>query len=381
MKCPECTQSLEHVHSDITDKKATYYKAYIDADASLLKLRDDLTVMHDNIVNKGVYPITDFTVAESTLSTKLTEAQANLENLSTDTLVQSQLMQLNNPNAIVSYQEAIGTYNAITAKPIDKTDYTETLKTLNEQSSNMANIISAKANLDMYAKSITENAVIQSEIDIIQTEITTLSTKHQSSYKTYETEINNQAIYHTSIASTKVLMQQVVEYDITKEALEVYRKLISETLPEYLYMNACNIVNRFIAELELPERIQLMLSETSFGSVYLIDRDSNGELIYREVSQASGMEETIVGLALCFAVHHANQYNGCKFIGMDEMTGKLSTGTEIDPTNYLELFATMIRKASEKLQICVVDHRLDRNVYDKVLMLARDQVTNVSTVL
>jgi hypothetical protein len=157
-----------------------------------------------------------------------------------------------------------------------------------------------------------------------------------------------------------------------------YKWLVNDALPKYLYAHAVTIVNKFIDSEDLPDTIRPWLSEENFGELLLRDRMDDGREILRPIMEASGMELTIAGLVICFALHDAKLTVNFPMVLLDELSGKLNTGTANDSTDYLQLLLTVLRNAAKTCQIMTIDHRLNDEAFDAITTIVKDKVTNIS---
>lgn len=290
--------------------------------------------------------------------------------------------------------------NAINAKPFATTDadYLNLINSCNKLNEQMASMQTydiaqygkcrddwqAIVNIMQYADDVTDalqkNAVVLTRIGDIQSKIDYAN--KQIADLTGVIARQDEQLKHNvdSMATLNNLLTKRAAYDDMKAALKQYQWLVFDGLPKYLYSNAVNIVNAFIERLNLPDSICPRLSATDYGTMLLFDRMHSGETICRTIQAASGMELTISALALCLALHSAKLTVDFPLIMIDEVTGKLNSGTEYDPTDYLALFKNMLQTAAKYTQLIVVDHRLDRQDFDKVFDVIKDQATNTTNI-
>ena len=248
----------------------------------------------------------------------------------------------------------------------------------NQQISAMELAVRAFEHLDAYAMILQQNALIEQGCATIQSNIDA----KRSALATLQSTIDNMrasiATYDAAIAQLTDLQSKTVAYNICIEALEHYKWLIHQAMPQYLYRKVCGVVNGYVQQQNLPCSIQPWLSEDNFGQIVLIDRMQNGQVLQRSILEASGMEITIAGLVICLALHEAKLAVDFPMILIDELSGKLSQGTVNDKTDYLNVFLEVLRHAASNCQIMVVDHRLSDDAFDSITTIVKDNVTNVS---
>ena len=87
---------------------------------------------------------------------------------------------------------------------------------------------------------------------------------------------------------------------------------------------------------------------------------------------------TISGLILCFAMHATKLAIDFPMVLLDELSGKLNEGTAENDMNYVQLLADILQHASKSAQIVIIDHRLHNDVFDNIINVVKDKVTNVS---
>jgi DNA repair exonuclease SbcCD ATPase subunit len=382
--CPECGQSLLSCDKDLVAELTTMYNDIIEQQNKLAEMSIGIDASKSALAALIEPDKIDKSELLNTIIADKSSVMKQQEHMHSDEYV-LQVMQLNAKSLVEQLDNAKLKYQHETDKLAksakSSTDYTNDINSAMTKHSELLLVHEALVNLAAYQQTIIDNNEYNKQIAEKQSKLDQLRASVLINTTAKNTNETNKLLYEKNIITIDQDIQDTIQYDITTFALKAYQSLISDLVPPFLYKNACAVVNAFIAKLNLPNRMQLTLSDQVFGGVFLVDTDMHGDIIYRHISQSSGMEETIVGLALCFALHYANAYNGCKFVGLDEMTGKLSTGTAEDTTNYLQVYADIINIIKNDMQVIMIDHRLQPEFYDKVVKIVRDQVTNVSSAI
>lgn len=289
-------------------------------------------------------------------------------------------VQIMEANAAEIYQEYVDAKSALASEDAN-VNISSILSRLTELKDNeriLSEIKKAFEYLDSYESTIQKNAEIQEVIDSLKSQLSEAQRTIESNNYQIRNSQNDIDTSNTKIEALKESIDRMIEWEIRQVGFKAYEKLVNEVLPKYLYLNACGIINNYIDSHELPTKIQPFLSELNYGAILLRDRTSEGGNVYRNIQDASGMELTICGLLICLAMHEANQYTNFRFVMLDEITGKLSTGTETDPTNYLEVFRKIVSKASQHTMISVIDHRLEDSAFDNVINVIKRESDNLS---
>lgn len=242
----------------------------------------------------------------------------------------------------------------------------------------MNSAVDAFKQLHAYDEILKQNDEVDKQIQQLRTELSNRQSELTEATSILETLKQRKLQYQNQLQNIQDLQLKVAAYDISQEALNQYKWLIFEALPNYLYSNVCSVINSFIEKQNLPSGIQPWLSETDFGTLLLRDRLDDGTPTERDIIEASGMEATIAGLVLCFALHDANLTVDFPMVLLDELSGKLSTGTEDDPTDYLKVLLDILLQAANRCQIMIIDHRIAQENFDDITKIVKDPVTNVS---
>lgn len=316
--------------------------------------------------------MSEITNAMSVIDAEITTLHSKLAELASQDY-QQRLLEVNEPAFMQELHELEQSVQQLrAAKPQTKLD------NLLSSQQMYAEAVQAKAGLEQYNAIIANNRLIDEELSKLNTALN----QSNADIALKRTAKSNclLAIDRTKqqINQNEQLKSSIVQYNIVTEALQHYKWLIDTALPQYLYKSTCSIVNKFIAAQNLPSTIQPWLSETEYGQLVLRDRNENGDVITRTILEASGMEITIVGLVVCFALHAANLTVNFPMVMLDELTGKLSTGNATDDTDYLALFLHVLKNASEHCQILAIDHRLKDEDFDKVTVCIKDKISNIS---
>jgi hypothetical protein len=66
---------------------------------------------------------------------------------------------------------------------------------------------------------------------------------------------------------------------------------------------------------------------------------------------------------------------------IDEISGPFHTGTQEDSTNWLEYFETVTKQISEGNTVLMIDQRIDNDIFDRVVKLEMNKLTNLASVV
>lgn len=286
---------------------------------------------------------------------------------------QQKLLKANSPMLAASLYASNAALQQLQVK-YDSIDYMQLLNV--QQVCEQA--IAAKQTLQVYDNILAANAIIDEQIVAKQMELRGILTKSAELQSAKNKLASDLAVIKQSIDNTKQLQQQVVAYDICIAALQQYKWLVFEAMPKYMYSNACKIVNAYIDKQNLPASIRPWLSETEYGQLMLRDRSEIGKDILRPILEASGMEITITGLVICLAMHDARLSVDFPLVLLDELSGKLNTGTITDTTDYLATLLHVLQSASKTCQLVIIDHRLNEDAFDSIININKNKTTNIA---
>lgn len=133
----------------------------------------------------------------------------------------------------------------------------------------------------------------------------------------------------------------------------IYSQNFIHVLFEYYMIFLNNTLNLLL------EDVPFKLQWTDGNSMQMVTI-VNGEYVYQDSKQASGMETTFLGLALLYTIHVLNIQNSVNVMFIDEISGTLNNGANLsyDAENYQELFVKILSKFTDK-SIFIIDHTID----------------------
>lgn len=370
-KCPLCGSivSNDDVAKHIAELNKQISELACECDAIDVKLKTIELSM------QALPPMQDITASQEQLTAakntvaKMTAELARLN----DVDYRMQLLKRHKPDVYAALQAA---RNA--QQPIDISACSYRLQYAESKLNEYSNAKTARNQLQGYEQALKQNAELDKANDELRIKITAAKEAYAKADNACNQLLSNIGGYRVSLQNLIDLQAKRHAYDVSQEALKHYKWLIFEALPKYLYNSVCNIVNSFIDSQHLPDAIKPHLSEELFGQVVLRDRMEDGQQVDRPILEASGMEITMAGLVICLALHEAKLSFNFPFILLDELSGKLNTGTEHDKTDYLATLLQVLRNASDTCQLLMVDHRIADDAFDSIVRIVKDNVTNVS---
>jgi DNA repair exonuclease SbcCD ATPase subunit len=215
-------------------------------------------------------------------------------------------------------------------------------------------------------------------------------TKLINEYDTLQTNINKRReLYNDllkdigakeeSIKTNRGLYESMQRHEAADAAINLYSKLVNTWLPEYLYEQARETLNAEFAKFNPPNDLTIRLSNKTYGTLVLIDRDEYGNEIERDIrNSGSGLESAIAVILLSNALRNINEFNKLKFIMIDEVSGPLHTGTPEDPTNWLEYFETLVQQIAKDNCLLMIDQRIDHNIFTRIIELSKEPITGLT---
>jgi hypothetical protein len=184
------------------------------------------------------------------------------------------------------------------------------------------------------------------------------------------------------LETNNTLLTAMIKHEQAEKAIKIYSHLVNVLLPNYLYDQARDKINYEMSKFTPPNGLCIKLSDTTYGELVLVDVNEFGEQIEREVRDSgSGAESAIALIMLSTALRNINQYNRLKFLMIDEISGPFHTGTQEDSTNWLEYFETVTKQISEGNTVLMIDQRIDNDIFDRVVKLEMNKLTNLASVV
>lgn len=383
-KCPVCGNNIDTEHYDayiadineqlqakqselssLSNELDKSTKSTLAVEANVAELKTELANVPNDI------DISETLQAIQTESDTVIELTAKLSMLSDDEY-REKLLTANRPQLAETLRQAMHDHMPVDVQIVNKAK---------EDLTYIKNVQAAFDGLKEYDKVLADNSAIDAKVANDRQTIQDKSNALANANNAIANCKANLATIDERLASIADMKLKVVAYNISQEALQHYKWLINDALPKYLYVNAVHTVNEFINSEGLPDTIRPWLSETNFGELMLRDRMHDGRELLRPIVEASGMELTIAGLVICLALHNAKLAVDFPMVLIDELSGKLNTGTEYDSTDYLALLLKVLKHASKTCQIMTIDHRIDDDAFDDITTIIKDKLTNTSRTL
>lgn len=160
------------------------------------------------------------------------------------------------------------------------------------------------------------------------------------------------------IGNLKTELENYDKYRENEIIWKIYSKVIKDQFKGIVFEYYRTFLNRTLDTLLTDVYFNLFWD--SDNQLILVSID-NGKRIYTPIKQASGMETIFAGLALIYTISLLNIKHVCSHIFIDELSGQLSTGKNIEfenVENYQELFINILHKFTDK-SIFIVDHNID----------------------
>lgn len=147
-----------------------------------------------------------------------------------------------------------------------------------------------------------------------------------------------------------------LEYQKHTYIYSLYDKLINKDFPDIVFEYYRQFLNSTLNT--LLEEMNFKLYWHSSLDLYMV-QIKNGQTTYRPVQLVSGMETTFLGLSLIYAIHTLNIKNSISNIFIDEISGQLNSGKEleqkVDVINFQEQLVLLLSKFNNK-NIFIIDH-------------------------
>jgi hypothetical protein len=367
--CPTCSQSLNNYIEELRNKLNGKMNTAIENRDKAKTALDTATQNHTNASN-------DLTNKKASLKTMTDELAKHKEDLAQVTGKLQQLgtreykltlYKANNPNVEHKYPEkpvltAVKPVFAEESLYLIYKDIAKNLQDFDTAQEQILQLESLNEELLTIEKNEASNKLTISTNDtLLKDIIKTIGAKEES------------------VRNNKELMESMKKHEFADSAIGLYGKLVNQWLPTYLYEQARKTVNSELAKFDPPNGLTIRLSESLHGTLVLIDTDEFGHIVERDVRHsASGLEATIAMILLGNAMRTINEFNKLNFLMIDEVSGPLHTGTEEDPTNWLEYFETLIQQIAPSNAILMIDQRLEHTIFDKVITLQKEPLTNLT---
>lgn len=161
-----------------------------------------------------------------------------------------------------------------------------------------------------------------------------------------------------NVSDMKKTIDEIKQYKLIDSSLKLYKKLLGKNgLPQYIFAHLIPLINKRLNEsLEGVDFRLLFDQQTIQLRFYDLKKNTT-----RPVQFTSGMEKTIVGIALTKILRLMNNSKVFSILFIDEISGKLNNGKKLtyEAKNYQMLMEQFIIKLSETVNIYIVDHVLE----------------------
>lgn len=148
----------------------------------------------------------------------------------------------------------------------------------------------------------------------------------------------------------------IKEYDIKSSVLKLYKSMLGKNgLPKHLFSYISKLINQELNT--LLKNLDFTIQFQDFNLI-LIDHKENTS---RPVFFTSGMESSLLGLSLVYAIKTLSNNFRYGFILIDEISGKLNDGKNLsyDAPNFKEIFKEIINLMSQQFSIYIVEHVIE----------------------
>lgn len=157
------------------------------------------------------------------------------------------------------------------------------------------------------------------------------------------------------------LVKQIDEiklYKATDNSLKLYKKLLGKQgLPQYVFAHLVPLINKKLNESLEGVNFRLLFDQETLELRFFdLQKQVSSPVIF-----ISGMERTVVGLALVHILRLLNRSKRFNVLMIDEISGTLNDGKSLtyQSKNYKKLVHAFIVKLSEDVNIWIVDHVLE----------------------
>lgn len=314
---------------------------FIATDKEYLKYAEELVNINSDIVTESA-KINTIVIEISELTDKIEEATKK-RNEKTLFLENLQLEK----NKIIEVTSLISANN----KRI------ETIETLELQL--------AKLNVE------TDAAITKNRVEIDNTILAISEEEKQKQSNTFEITKSQEKINEYEIG-----INQYRQYRIAEASLKLYKKLLSrDGLPQHIFASILPIINRMLNDNLSSVDFRLMFHPEYLDLIF-IDTAKNAS---RPIQFISGMQETIVGLAITGLLISLNQATKYNFMFIDEISGKVTDGSQLtySSKNYKKILMRFIEDLSKTINLFIIDPVL---VYDNERVLEVQPSENGSVV-
>lgn len=315
-------------------------------ETDLIKINDEIKIFYDELPEKikTHQKVKDALVALSLSKTLLTELSSKTEEFdkNIETIETSKKEIETKIETINSIDDKIKLQNE-KLKQIDK-QFAERLQKLTELNNQLS---FALLNVEIYKKidiKVKESEDINSQIEDIDLEIRNTELKLTK--------------FIDEITLLKNTIDDIKEYKLVDNSLKLYKKLLGKQgLPQYIFAHIIPLINKKLNESLSSVDFRLLFNSETL-ELRFIELSKN---ISRPVQFLSGMQKTIVGLAIIHVLRLLNHSKRFDVLMIDEISGKLNDGSNLtyEAKDYQDIAKQFIKELSKHSKIYIVDHVLD----------------------
>lgn len=196
-------------------------------------------------------------------------------------------------------------------------------------------------------------------------EIATMSQKYEELKSTEEQLLTNLSDCKVKLTRASDKKEQLVKqideiklYKATDNSLKLYKKLLGKQgLPQYVFAHLVPLINKKLNESLEGVNFRLLFDQETL-ELRFFDLQKQ---VSSPVTFISGMERTVVGLALVHILRLLNRSKRFNVLMIDEISGTLNSGKTLtyESKDYQKLVKTFIEKLSQDVNIWIVDHVLE----------------------
>lgn len=191
---------------------------------------------------------------------------------------------------------------------------------------------------------------------------------HENEINVYQEQLNEivksegqmmgtRAIYNERLTTLRKNIEELRRYKLVESSLKLYKRIISKKgLQKYVFAHIIPILNKKANESLNDVDFRLIFDNESLElRFYSLTKDVTQPLQF-----ISGMERTVVGLAITNIKRILNQANRFNFIFIDEISGRLNNGQDLsyEAKDYQRIVMKFLDKLSENVKIYIVDQHL-----------------------
>lgn len=150
---------------------------------------------------------------------------------------------------------------------------------------------------------------------------------------------------------------EVRQWRLVESSLKLYKRLLGKHgLPQYIFAHIVGLINTKLNESLEGVDFRLQFDQDTL-ELKFIDLKQD---VMRPVQFVSGMQTTVIALALINIMRQLNGSKQFNVLMIDEISGKLNDGKDLtyEARNYKELVQQFIATISKGCQVVIVDHTL-----------------------